>query len=238
VLESAFLVARGNAIWIDLGRYQTTDKSYTSFLTFTWGMIADLDIESEVVRFLGSLRIDLWAVLCVIRGRRYRGRLSYLPATSTSSNSQHSQDSPSNTRNVLHPTLSDPVTSDWIVIEDEFILLWTSQVTHAAENTYHSPRSHLQDGVFQIMVLRGKKMRRWDIARILLSLESGGHVHHPAVEIIECIAFRLEPLCQGSYNVLDGEVIQSGPVQGYVMPTCLQAFCQYPSIDSEKLKVD
>ena len=45
------------------------------------------------------------------------------------------------------------------------------------------------------------------------------------VEFIKCSAYRLEPISDGSFNDLDGEVIESGPIQGYVMPSAVEAFC-------------
>jgi hypothetical protein len=45
------------------------------------------------------------------------------------------------------------------------------------------------------------------------------------VEFIECTAYRFEPQSEGSYNDLDGEVIESGPIQGIVMPSAMKAFC-------------
>lgn len=44
-------------------------------------------------------------------------------------------------------------------------------------------------------------------------------------EFISCTAYRLEPISEGSYNDLDGEVIESGPVQGIVMPGAIKAYC-------------
>lgn len=204
---------------MDLSKYETTTNTYTSFLTFTWAMIADLDIESEVVRFLGSFRLDLWAAVCVVRNRRYRGRLSYLPPSTDETQTQ----------TLTMPALTDPVPSNWTVLEDDIILLWASQVTHASEGNYTSPPSHIEDGVFQIMLIRGNNVGRLALATILLSLDSGGHAIHPNVEFVTCVAYRLEPLTKGSYNDLDGEIIESGPVQGQVMPKALQVFCNIPA---------
>ena len=220
-LESTFLIARGETFWMDLSKYETSKATaYTGFLTFTWAMIADLDIDSEVIRCLGNMRLDVWAVLCVARGRSYRGRLSYLPPQSAQT--QNVQED----GKIRMPPLSEPVPSTWKVIEDDIYLLWASQVSHAAEGTFHSPPSHMQDGVFQIMLLRrgNPHVGRLSIATVLLSLASGTHVTHPAVEYVECTAYRLEPLVEGSYNDLDGEIIESGPIQAQVMPHALQVF--------------
>lgn len=52
-----------------------------SFLSVGWGLMADIDIESERLRALGGQRFTIWAVHRLISLRTYRGRLSYLPAT-------------------------------------------------------------------------------------------------------------------------------------------------------------
>lgn len=66
---------------------------------------------------------------------------------------------------------------------------------------------------------------RFRMLLILLALDHGTHVGMDSVEFIDCTAYRLEPQSQGSYNDLDGEVIEAGPVQGMVLPGATQAYC-------------
>lgn len=68
-------------------------------------------------------------------------------------------------------------------------------------------------------------MSRLRLLLILLALESGGHVDMEGAEFISCTAYRLEPITEGSYNDLDGEVIESGPIQGIVLPGAIRAYC-------------
>ena len=98
---------------MDLSRYETNQATYTSFLTFTWAMIADLDIDSEVIRCLGDIRLDIWAVICVARGRKYRGRLSYLPPPALWKNGDKHHTA------IDMPSLTDPIPSTWMAIEDD-----------------------------------------------------------------------------------------------------------------------
>ena len=77
-LDASFLIAKGCTRSIDLSEYQTTNNSYWSFLTFSWAMIASIDIESEAIRFAGPLRFDLWAVYSIVRLKSYQAKLSYL----------------------------------------------------------------------------------------------------------------------------------------------------------------
>ncbi len=109
-------------------------------------MIADIDIESERIRFLGVLRNDIWGAWRVLNLRNYRAKFSYLPA-----NMENVEVSMNKT---YYPDINSDVPPTWKTIEDDFILFWASQVTHAAHNVLQSPGSKLQDGVFRVWIVR------------------------------------------------------------------------------------
>ena len=90
-------------------------------------------------------------------------------------------------------------------------------------HSFISPKSHMEDKVFQMMIVRGD-VSRLRMARILLGLETGSHVDMPKVEFFAASAYRLEPLSKGSFNDLDGEVVESGPIQGRVLPGSWRVF--------------
>lgn len=140
IVDAAFLIAKGKTKDTDLSLYNTASKSYWSFLTFSWSMLADIDIDSELVRFLGPFRFDIWGLWCTIKMKKYRAKFSYLPGKHSKVNMPNS--------------LSDQVPGDWVTEEDEFLVFWASHVSHAAEKTHNSPMSRLDDGVFHILVVR------------------------------------------------------------------------------------
>lgn len=92
-------------------------------------------------------------------------------------------------------------------------------------HTFHSPPSHMEDDIFQVLLVRGRSISRYRMARILLGLESGSHAGMPGAEFVECVAYRLEPLTTGSFNDIDGEVVEDGPIQAHVLPRSFQVFC-------------
>lgn len=50
---------------------------------------------------------------------------------------------------------------------------------------------------------------------MLLKLDSGGHIGCKDLEVIDCIAYQIEPLSDVSYNVLDvSEVTSSKGSEG------------------------
>ena len=61
-----------------------TEKLY-AFLSVTWGLVSDVDIESEKYRCMGETRFLIGTIERIIGLRKYRGRLSYLPAEITHS---------------------------------------------------------------------------------------------------------------------------------------------------------
>ena len=215
-LESVFLIAKNKTTRIDLSKYESTKKEYLSILTFSWAIIANVDIESKLIAFMGARRFDVCAVWQTLILRSYHARLSYL------SNSKC--DTIIDIASSM-PKLTDPVPDNWETIEDNFILFWASHVTHAGVNTFSSPPSRIDDGIFQILVVRGK-WSRYQMTLLLLALETGTHIRSPAAEFIECVAYRLEPITSGSYNDLDGEEIEPGPIQAHVMPGAIQVFGQ------------
>ena len=152
-IESLFRICKGNTNKLDLATYETTTKKkkYLSFLTMSWAMIADIDIESECIRCLGVLRNDLWGAWCVLKMRSYRAKFSYLPPDNFVALNEKDE-----CQNIQCqcPSINSDVPSNWITIEADFLLFWASLVTHAAHNVLQSPASKLQDGVFRIWVVR------------------------------------------------------------------------------------
>jgi len=82
VLVSALNVVRGVSTPLDLVRIETTNGVIYSFLSIGWGLLSDIDIESERLRSMGSQRFVVWSLARLIGLRTYRGTVSYLPISS------------------------------------------------------------------------------------------------------------------------------------------------------------
>ena len=80
VTNTAFQIIRGGIQTIDLATVHTTTETVYMFLMVAWGLVADVDIESEVFRRLGpQIRATLGGLKCIAQRKLYHGRLSYLP---------------------------------------------------------------------------------------------------------------------------------------------------------------
>jgi len=64
---------------MDLVRVETRNQILFSFLSVGWGLLADIDIESERLRAIGGQRFTVWSVARLIGLRTYKGKVSYLP---------------------------------------------------------------------------------------------------------------------------------------------------------------
>nr|QFF91284.1 sphingosine kinase 2 isoform 2 [Potamotrygon motoro] len=75
------LLCRGCPTPMDLVSVTTSSgRRLFSFLSVAWGFVADVDLESERYRQLGPARFTLGTLVRLASLRRYRARLSYLPA--------------------------------------------------------------------------------------------------------------------------------------------------------------
>ena len=79
-LEQAWLlIIKGRTRWMDITKIVSASKPdpIYSFLAVAWCIISDVDLESEKVRWMGDTRFTLWAVLRVLKLRRYQAVFSY-----------------------------------------------------------------------------------------------------------------------------------------------------------------
>ena len=79
VENAAFVAAKGRSTRMDLTEIEAEykkEKIY-SFLSIFWGVLADCDINSEVLRWMGSTRFTIWGIYRVLCIRHYSGSLYY-----------------------------------------------------------------------------------------------------------------------------------------------------------------
>ncbi|CAB0032998.1 unnamed protein product, partial [Trichogramma brassicae] len=79
MLISSLSVVRRQTSRMDLVRIETRKQVLYSFLSVGWGLLADIDIESERLRAIGGQRFTVWSFARLIGLRTYRGTVSYLP---------------------------------------------------------------------------------------------------------------------------------------------------------------
>lgn len=158
-----------------------SNKIHTAFLIFGWGMIGDVDVLSETMRYLGELRLYVAAAYFIIRRKSYHGVLRMKLANGTKgkindtkgllakvqagqyvNNTYGAINNDSMNANKLFDgegegenTESAKVSSnegEWLTIEEDFLFIWVQQAAWAASTIQASPTSRLDDGVYTIAV--------------------------------------------------------------------------------------
>lgn len=207
-LNAAFLIARGKQHVCDLATVKQNNQQYHSFLSLSWGLISDVDIESEKLKFLGSWRFDVYALILIFLLRSYQGKFSFIPHPDCK----------------VFPGKAISHQGEWKVIEDEFIFLWAMNVPWAAHDMNVTPHAQLSDGAMDVLIMR-KGTSRLELLKALSRCGKGKHLDLPNMEYYKVLAFRLEPLTDRGVLVVDGELVEYSPVETVVTPQLLRVNC-------------
>jgi sphingosine kinase len=180
-VNAAFLIVKGKVETIDIATVKQQDKCFYSMLSFAWGFVSDVDLESDRLRFLGTLKTDLYVLFRLLFLPSYRGKLSLFPATGATKE-----------------------------IDAEFILLWAMNVPWAAYNLHTAPRASLADGSIDLLIIRAG-VSRWQILWAFLQVAKGKHIELPYVEYHKVRGFHLEPDKNRGILAIDGEKVPCLP---------------------------
>jgi sphingosine kinase len=150
-VNAAFLIVKGKTKSIDLMLTQQNNQIYYSILSLSWGLISDVDVESEKLRFLGSLRNDLYAIIRIMFLKSYRGKFYFLPAFNK----------------VFSEDLAIKQEDGWYLIEADFVLFWAMNVPWASHSFQPTPQAKLDDGMIDILIVR-KGVSRSKLLKALL----------------------------------------------------------------------
>lgn len=205
-----------------------------SLLSLSWGLFADIDVESERFRWLGGARFTAQAIVRILFPRKYRGaKLRFKPLEDVASDAKTS----ANTKKTDHSSsvvaaarraatrgsgseVSVPVTDDphlakhgWKELREDLRGdirgVWALNVPWGAEDMHAAPAAEPSDGAYDVLVIRGAS--RLAMLGLLLTFDAGGHVDHPAVTYLKCSAFELTPGRSdgngGGYVAVDGELV-------------------------------
>lgn len=235
-LSAAFLIAKGIAQEkyrpLDIAKTIQNGQTYYSFLSLGWGIISDVDIESEKLRFLGSIRTDVYALIRIATWRHYPGKFYYLPANlpnnlpnnlpeteaiapfkSKSPREYQSECQPwKKCSNCLAAQINPVQEQNWQVIQDEFILIWALNISHATQNLKPAPYAHLSDGMMDVIIVR-RGITKLNLLLAFLKAAQGKHLSLPGIEFYKVRSFRLEPLTAQGILTVDGEKVEYLPIE-------------------------
>ncbi len=189
-----------------------------ALLSLSWALVADVDIESETLRALGSARFTLQALLRCMLLRRYAGTLMFLPPSGATASLSAGR--PATAEEAAHAQSMGAVDAHaggapeepgaWRVLDGPLESVWALNLPWGGEDALAAPDAQPSDGCFDVVVFRGGSPLA--VAAALIAFESGEHVSHACVTMLKATAFVLAPGAPlgdgaGGVIVLDGELV-------------------------------
>nr|TKW35302.1 hypothetical protein SEVIR_2G364000v2 [Setaria viridis] len=232
--NAVFAIIRGHKRALDVTSVVQGKTRFFSVLMLTWGLVADVDIESEKYRWMGSARLEFYFLLRVMNLRRYNGRVLFVPApgyeevgepveqtatsckqngVSTGSQEDKADDRNGETSGYPGPSIEE-ADLEWRSLSGPFVSVWLGNVPFASEDAMAAPKAEFADGYLDAAIIRD--CPRWDVLGLMFQMKDGAYVNSPYVEYFKVKAIQIEPgLRVGSSNKggiidSDGEVIARG----------------------------
>ncbi|XVF40585.1 hypothetical protein PTKIN_Ptkin01aG0125700 [Pterospermum kingtungense] len=198
-------VIRGHKRPLDVATILQGETRFFSVLMLAWGLIADIDIESEKYRWMGSARIDFYALQRTLYLRHYNGRVSFVPAPGfedygdptsyhdepTSKNSPSQEES---LKILRHGYLGSDVKLEsmhWRSINGPFVSIWLHNVPWGSEDAMAAPDAKFSDGYLDLIIV--KDSPKLALLSAMSKMSDGSHVKSPYVTYLKVKAFVLEP---------------------------------------------
>lgn len=155
-----------------------------------WGLIADIDIESEKCRCLGDMRFSAQGIVRGLGLRAYEGEFMYLPAdpesqpASAMSPRISATDIPNREGPGVNTATDHPETTviptdergqqNWVHVDGRFSTIWILQTKFQSIDVQNAPNSELSDGVFYILIVRD--INECSMTKVLLDMDDKGSV--------------------------------------------------------------
>ncbi|XVF27722.1 hypothetical protein REPUB_Repub14bG0133100 [Reevesia pubescens] len=217
-------VIRGHKCSLDVATISQGKTRFFSVLMLAWGLIADIDIESEKYRWMGSARIDFYALQRILRLRHYNGRISFVPAPGfedygepTSYHSEPtSEKSPSQEESLViqqHGYLGSNIKLEnmqWRTISGPFVSIWLHNVPWGSEDVMAAPCAKFSDGYLDLIMV--KDFPRLGLLSVMSNMNDGSHVKSPHVTYLKVKAFVLEPGSRVEDPMKEGIIDSDGEV--------------------------
>ncbi|XP_051125379.1 sphingosine kinase 1-like [Andrographis paniculata] len=229
--NATLLIIRGHRRLLDVATVSQENTRFFSALMLAWGLVADIDIESEKYRWMGSARFDVYGLIRVFRLRKYDGNILFVPASGFESygetldlesvitiegeNETKSNDGKVKTleKGYEGPKF-DLKSLNWRKIDGPFVSIWLHNVPWGSESTMAAPDAKFSDGFLDLIMI--KDCPKISLLKLLTELNNGGHVKSPYVSYLKVKAFMLQPgprhgnPAKSGIIDVDGEVIARG----------------------------
>ncbi|KAH8649959.1 sphingosine kinase [Xylariales sp. PMI_506] len=237
---AALVVIKGVRTPVDLMSVTQGDKRLLSFLSQSFGIIAECDLGTENMRWMGPVRFDVGVVQRIATGKTWPCELAVKTeivhkheikshfkkeftesdhtvrkaATTVEGESVSSDaDSGEGLPPLKYGTVNDKLPSDWeTATHDKLINFYCGNMGYMAPKTNMFPAALPNDGLMDLTLVGGD-VSRVKCLELMTSIESGHYFDNPLLKYSKVAAYRLTPKHAAGYISIDGEAIPFEPFQ-------------------------
>ncbi|KAL7603810.1 hypothetical protein Lser_V15G16554 [Lactuca serriola] len=215
--HATLAVVRGHKRSLDVATIWQGETTFFSVLMLAWGLVSDIDIESEKYRWMGSARIDFYALKRILRLRKYNGSICFVPGPGFEDVGESNDSCVDSMEPLIMPRQHgyqgpniDLKNLNWRKIEGPFVSVWLHNVPWGAENTMAAPDAKFEDGYLDLIIVR--QCPKLALLSLMSELNNGGHVKSPYVVYIKVKAVILEPGSRTDDSMKEGIIDSDGEV--------------------------
>lgn len=242
---------KGTPIAMDLMLLTQDDNKCLSFLSQAIGTIADADLGTEHLRWMGGTRFVYGTLKYTLQGKSYpcdiyvkythetteEIKQHYIESLQTHHDNLKAGSSASikqmknGFEDLLVPrfgSINDPVPSDWTRVPncDNLSLMYCGKMPWVSSDCMMFPATLPTDGTMDIFITNTKQMSRPQAIKMLTGMETGTHIEHDFIQYSKAEAYRLVPKHQEGNFSVDGEKFPYHPFQVEILPSvgCFLSF--------------
>ena len=211
-------------------------KERFAFLHMCYGIIADIDFESEWLRFLGAARFPITGVFKVLALPSYKAKIKMtLRPTDHAAETQKETWKPHHAREAAGkqahtlPDAFEPVQeahdAEVLEFEDDFVGVHMSNVAEISADMMTNPFAKIADGGIDVSLMRRSKTGRFQVLDFFNRVESDAMSTAPYAEHYKATSLTITPLAPTPYKGkldLDGEWMPYGEVTLACCPSSLR----------------
>ncbi|XP_073048135.1 sphingosine kinase 1-like isoform X1 [Primulina eburnea] len=200
--NATLAVIRGHKRSLDVATLSQGNIKFFSVLMLAWGLVADIDIESEKYRWMGSARLDVYAVQRILGLRKYNGSVIFVPAPGYETYGEPldlenqivvdgEAEMKSDKQYSYHGPEVDVKSLNWRKVDGPFVSIWLHNVPWGGEDAMAAPNAEFSDGYLDLIMI--KDIPKFALLKSMTELNSGGHVKSPFVSYLKVKALVLQP---------------------------------------------
>lgn len=226
---AALAVVKGLRTPLDLASVTQGTTRTLSFLSQSVGIVAESDLATEHLRWMGSARFTWGIFMRVLSQTTYPADIAVKavhttkPAVRDAYRTAAAASSPNNPRPLpsastplpplTYGTINDPLPADWSLIpHDTLGNFYAGNLAYMSPDANFFPAAIPADGCLDLVRIRGDIPRATSI-KMLLAVESGGFFDMEGVDYQKVLAYRIIPKQQeDGYISVDGERV---PFEGF-----------------------